>query len=53
MGLFSKIRSGLYKTAKIMGDISAVKNGKILKRIKNRIVGRIAGKTIGKINKKI
>jgi hypothetical protein len=53
MGLFSKIRGGLYKTAKVLGDISAIKNGKILKRIKNRIVGRIAGKTIGKINKKI
>jgi len=27
MGLFSKIRSGLYKTAKLMGDASAIKNG--------------------------
>jgi hypothetical protein len=33
MGLFSKIRGGLYKTAKVLGDISAIKNGKILKRI--------------------
>jgi len=53
MGLFSKIRSGLYKTAKVLGDVSAIKNGKILKRIKNRVVGRIAGKTLGKINKKV
>jgi hypothetical protein len=51
MGLFSKIRSGLYKTAKIMGDISAVKNGKILQRVKNRVVGRLTGKLIGKISK--
>jgi hypothetical protein len=53
MGLFSKIRSGLYKTAKVMGDISAVKNGKILQRLKNRVVGKLSGKIIGKISKKV
>ena len=31
MGLFSKIRSGLYKTAKIMGDVSAIKKLKVKK----------------------
>ena len=44
MGLFSKIRSGLYKTAKIMGDVSAIKKGNIL--------GRITGKILGKITRK-
>jgi hypothetical protein len=53
MGLFSKIRSGLYKTAKLMGDVSAVKNGKILQRVKNRLAGRLAGKLLGKISKKL
>jgi hypothetical protein len=52
MGLFSKIRSGLYKTAKLMGDVSAIKNGKILQRIKNRVVGKVSGKLIGKITRK-
>lgn len=52
MGLFSKIRSGFYKTAKLMGDVSAIKNGKILQRIKNRVVGKVSGKLIGKITRK-
>ena len=51
MGLISKVRSGLYKSAKVLGDVDAVKKGKVAKRVKSRITGKIAGKTLGKINK--
>jgi hypothetical protein len=44
----SKIRSILYKAAKILGDVNAVKNGRIKQRIKNRIVGKYVGKRIFK-----
>ncbi|WP_430483508.1 hypothetical protein [Rossellomorea marisflavi] len=46
----SKIRSALYKTAKILGDISAVLKGpKAMKRrVKNRVVGKYAAKRIFK-----
>jgi len=35
-----KIRNSLYKTSRLLGDYSAVKNGRVLKRAKNRLVGR-------------
>ncbi|MEH7392183.1 hypothetical protein [Bacillus sp. JJ1474] len=36
----NKIRSMLYGTAKILGDVNAVKKGKIGKRIVRRIAGK-------------
>lgn len=47
----TKIRTFLYTTAKILGDIQAVKNGTIKQRIGRRIVGRITGKMIGRLFK--
>lgn len=44
----SKIRSILYKVAKVLGDVQAVKNGKIKQRVKNRVVGKYASKRIFK-----
>ncbi len=49
MGIFSKVRSALYSTAKTLGDVQAVKEGKATKRVKNRIMGKITGKIIGKL----
>ena len=49
MSKISKIRSTMYKTARILGDIEAVQKGKVGKRVKNRIKGRIAGKILGKL----
>ena len=43
----SKVRGLLYKSAKALGDVSAVKKGKVVRRTKNRIVG----KTINKLMK--
>jgi hypothetical protein len=48
MGIFNKIRSSLYATAKIMGDVNAVQKGKIVQRVKNRIVGKLTGKLLSK-----
>lgn len=44
----NKIRSLLYKIAKILGDVNAVKKGKVKQRIKNRVVGKYASKRIFK-----
>lgn len=46
-----KFRSGLYKLAKILGDVSAVKKGKVGKRIARRAAGKAAGKGFGKLFK--
>ena len=45
----NKVRGGLYKTARVMGDVQAVKSGRIVPRIKRRILGRIAGKILRRI----
>jgi len=45
----SKTRSLLYTAAKVLGDVEAVKKGKVGKRAKNRILGKLAGKLLGKL----
>lgn len=49
MGKISKIRSVLYTTAKVLGDVDAVKKGKVGKRLKKRVLGKIAGRLLGKL----
>lgn len=49
MSKITKIRSALYTTAKVLGDVSAVKEGKVGKRVKNRVLGKITGKLLGKL----
>jgi hypothetical protein len=44
-----KIRRAAYKTGKVLGDVNAVKKGKVAKRVKNRIVGKLLGKAVGKL----
>ncbi len=44
----SKTRSKLYKIARILGDVDAVKKGKVGKRVKNRVVGKLTGKLLKK-----
>lgn len=48
MGLISKIRSILYGSARVLGDVSAVNEGHVAKRVRNRIVGRFIGKLLQK-----
>ena len=45
----SKIRGFLYNSAKVLGDVQAVQNGKVGQRIGRRLVGKITGRLIGKI----
>ena len=49
MRLIPKIRKSLYNSAKALGDIDAIKEGKIAKRVKNRIAGKLTGKMLKKI----
>jgi hypothetical protein len=45
----AKTRNSLYKTARILGDIQAVAEGRAGKRIARRLVGRATGKLLGKL----
>ena len=45
------IRSSLYKIARIMGDVNAVKKGKVGKRVVRRGAGKATGRTLRKLIK--
>ena len=47
----SKIRSLLYGTAKLLGDVQAVEKGHIGKRIIRRIAGKVTGRILRKLVK--
>jgi hypothetical protein len=49
MGLLGNIRKALYSTAKTLGDVQAVKKGKVVERVKNRIVGKLTGKLLKRL----
>nr|WGD93681.1 hypothetical protein P5629_08710 [Bacillus subtilis] len=40
----NKIRSALYKSAKILGDVNATKNGTLGKRLARRAAGKATNK---------
>ena len=42
------MRNLLYVMAKLLGDINAVKRGKIGKRIARRVAGKITGRCLGR-----
>lgn len=42
----SKFRSLLYRSARFLGDVSAVRNGTILKRIARRGLGKLFTRVI-------
>lgn len=42
----NKIRSALYKSAKILGDVNAAKNGTLGKRIARRTAGKATNKLL-------
>ncbi|WP_337017316.1 hypothetical protein [Oceanobacillus massiliensis] len=44
-------RSFLYTLAKILGDVNAIKKGKVGKRIMRRAAGKATGKGLGKFFK--
>lgn len=47
--MINKIRKALYSSAKVLGDVNAVKKNKVGNRVKNRVAGRISGKLLGKL----
>lgn len=47
----SKIRSLFYKSARVLGDVQAVKNGTIGKRVARRAAGRATSKLMKNIFK--
>jgi len=49
--MINKIRSVLYIVAKILGDINAVRKGKIGQRIARRIVGKQTQKWMNRMFK--
>lgn len=47
----NKFRSILYGLAKFLGDVNAVKRGKVGKRIARRVAGKATGRGLGKFFK--
>jgi hypothetical protein len=45
----NSIRSILYSLARILGDVQAVRRGRIGQRIQNRMAGRIADRLLRRI----
>lgn len=43
------VRSTLYLAAKIMGDVNAVKKGKVGRRVGRRIAGKGTGRVLRKL----
>lgn len=43
------IRGLLYKTARFLGDVNAIKKGKVGKRIARRAAGKVAGRWLGRL----
>ena len=41
-----KLRTWLYFIAKLLGDVNAVRRGRVRQRVTNRIAGRIAGRAL-------
>jgi hypothetical protein len=47
--MINRIRSVLYIAAKILGDVNAVKKGKVGKRIARRAAGKATGRLLGRL----
>lgn len=43
------MRSLLYKLGRLLGDVNAVKKGRVGKRVGRRVAGRATGKGLGKL----
>ena len=48
-----KIRSFLYTTTKILGDVNSVKRNKIGTRVTNRVTGKISSRARSYMSRKI
>lgn len=45
----SKVRSLLYRLARLLGDVQAVEKGHVVKRVERRVVGRWMARILGKL----
>jgi len=45
----NRTRGSLYRLARLLGDVQAVKKGRVGKRIGRRVVGRYTGRGIGRL----
>jgi hypothetical protein len=43
------LRSLLYTLARLMGDVNAVKKGRVGKRIGRRVTGKMTGRLLGRL----
>ena len=46
-----KLRSHLYKAARILGDVNAVKKNKVSRRVARRVAGKQTGRLLGRLFK--
>lgn len=45
----NKVRSVLYRLARLLGDVNAVQHGRVAKRVERRVAGRWTARILGKI----
>jgi len=43
------LRSSLYRIARTMGDVNAVRRGRVGRRIGRRAAGRVTGRILGRL----
>ena len=48
---FAKLRSLLYRLARLMGDVQAVRKQKVARRIGRRAAGRLSGRALRRLFK--
>jgi len=48
-----KIRTVMYKSAKILGDLKAIKTNKIAQRVSNRLLSKFSGRIIHNLTGRI
>jgi ubiquinone biosynthesis protein UbiJ len=45
----NKTRGTLYKLARILGDVQAVRTGRVGRRVGRRVAGRLTGRGLGRL----
>ena len=43
------LRSLLYASARLLGDVNAIRRGTVLKRIARRAAGKVTGRALGRL----
>lgn len=44
----NKLRSALYRLAKLLGDVNAIRRGRVGRRIARRLAGKATGRFLGR-----